>query len=448
MADLVEQMTQSGLLHDDVIAEAFRCVDRALFLPEALWSQAYDDRPLRHAEFHQSAPHIYASVLQTLQVNPGSSFLNIGSGTGFLSTVVGVLLGPSGVNHGVELMPALNKFAIAAVGEFLDQCIPPFAVPTFVQGHVLDIDVANNRKYSHIYCGFSISADVLELLLPLLANGGVMLAPVEDEFLKCTRSLNGDVTREVVSNVMFMRMAAKTGLPAPFTIGTAGPEKLTVLCRAKLRQLLGDRACFKIHALEIPDHLKMFLNYEYTYDFPEDSAPEDPTSIEQSPQAYAKAIDFLRKLGNEYFLSHRHHRALRKYTKALAYVECARLIVHDHHDATANLHALNDASISLLLNRAACMLKMHPLDADLIVSDCSAALNSPQIDPSRKAKAYYRRAKARARLNALAARSDLHAALECAPGDAKMMEALRQLDFDEDEGEDARRFRMLLGRFL
>lgn len=39
-------------------------------------------------------------VVSSLDLQPGMSFLNVGSGTGYLSTVAGCLLGGTGINHG------------------------------------------------------------------------------------------------------------------------------------------------------------------------------------------------------------------------------------------------------------------------------------------------------------------------------------------------------------
>lgn len=42
---------------------------------------------------HISAPCIYGNVLECLDLQEGNSFLNVGSGTGYLNTVAGYLLG-------------------------------------------------------------------------------------------------------------------------------------------------------------------------------------------------------------------------------------------------------------------------------------------------------------------------------------------------------------------
>ncbi len=43
------------------------------------------------------------TVVSHLEVEPEQSVLNVGSGSGYLSTVVGCLLKGKGVNHGVDL---------------------------------------------------------------------------------------------------------------------------------------------------------------------------------------------------------------------------------------------------------------------------------------------------------------------------------------------------------
>ena len=64
---------------------------------------AHSDQPLKEGNVHISAPHIYGSVIEALSLVPNSctSFLNIGSGTGYVSCIVAEILGPNSLNYGI-----------------------------------------------------------------------------------------------------------------------------------------------------------------------------------------------------------------------------------------------------------------------------------------------------------------------------------------------------------
>lgn len=63
---------------------------------------AHTDQPLREGNIHISAPHIYGSVLEALELHPQSSlsFLNVGAGTGYMSCIVATILGLQSNNYG------------------------------------------------------------------------------------------------------------------------------------------------------------------------------------------------------------------------------------------------------------------------------------------------------------------------------------------------------------
>lgn len=65
-------------------------------------SLAHSDQPLKEGNVHISAPHIYGSAIEALDLVPNSctSFLNIGSGTGYVSAIVADVLGPNSLNYG------------------------------------------------------------------------------------------------------------------------------------------------------------------------------------------------------------------------------------------------------------------------------------------------------------------------------------------------------------
>ena len=50
------------------------------------------------SDIHQSA-HMYATVIELMRFEPGHSFLNIGSGSGYLSALSGCFTGADGINR-------------------------------------------------------------------------------------------------------------------------------------------------------------------------------------------------------------------------------------------------------------------------------------------------------------------------------------------------------------
>jgi len=163
------------------VRQSFLSIDRRLFLPPDLQDRAYEDVVLKSGSFHQSAPHIYALILEELGrvARPGMSFLNIGSGSGYLSSLVGWCLASlSSTNHGVELSQEMVEFSIEAQKKL--------SIPLSIQfkcGNGLSL-VGVEGTYSLVYVG----ADCQDIataksFTKFLSKGGILLAPVGKEFL-------------------------------------------------------------------------------------------------------------------------------------------------------------------------------------------------------------------------------------------------------------------------
>jgi len=91
--ELVDNLVDADYIKTPLVERVFRAVDRAnYYLPEHRDS-AYKDLAWKHGHLHLSAPCIYSEVMESLLLEPGNSFLNLGSGTGYLSTMVGLILG-------------------------------------------------------------------------------------------------------------------------------------------------------------------------------------------------------------------------------------------------------------------------------------------------------------------------------------------------------------------
>jgi protein-L-isoaspartate O-methyltransferase len=188
--ELVDNLCNEGYITRPEVERAFRVVDRAdymTFADEGDRLEAYEDHAWRRGSIHISAPCIYTKAVEALELKEGVSFLNIGSGTGYLSTMAGLLLGPTGVNHGVELHPANVEYSTEKLAEFRaqSQWYDPltFCEPSFLVGNALLMS-PGHMQYDRVYCGAACPPEHVGLIKSLLKVGGVLVFPVDNK-LEC-----------------------------------------------------------------------------------------------------------------------------------------------------------------------------------------------------------------------------------------------------------------------
>lgn len=104
--------------------------------------------------------HNCSEVMEGLELKPGLSFLNIGSGTGYLSTLAGLILGTSGTSHGVEVHPCIVEYASMKLEQFIenspslddfDFCEPKFFIgKSYINNSLYSITCFNQKTLLHL----------------------------------------------------------------------------------------------------------------------------------------------------------------------------------------------------------------------------------------------------------------------------------------------------------
>lgn len=112
------------------------------------------------------------------------SFLNIGSGTGYFSTMAGFLIGPYGINHGIEIYQENIEYACDKLESFKahSEWYDPveFCDPVFLHGNGLLLS-PNNILYDRIYCGAACPLEHAQLMKNMLKVGGILVMPHDNQ---------------------------------------------------------------------------------------------------------------------------------------------------------------------------------------------------------------------------------------------------------------------------
>jgi protein-L-isoaspartate O-methyltransferase len=151
--------------------------------------RAHSDEPLREGNIHISAPHIYGCIVEALHLTPKSSmsFLNIGSGTGYLSSIVAHILGATGICYGIEINRQAYDHGMSCVQRWKDEN-RHLDLPwmEFINGNGLHIDTNTGESihgFDRIYVGAAVERAKLRQLTALLRVGGILVGPGTEVFI-------------------------------------------------------------------------------------------------------------------------------------------------------------------------------------------------------------------------------------------------------------------------
>ncbi|XP_067948949.1 protein-L-isoaspartate O-methyltransferase domain-containing protein 1-like [Watersipora subatra] len=237
--ELVDNLIQAECITSKLVEKVFRSVDRGeYYLPKSR-SEAYEDQAWREKNLHLSAPSIYAKVMEALKLEKNLSFLNMGSGTGYLSTMVGLILGsgPNSCNHGVEFHASTIQYAYTKLENFITTSTSfdeyDFCMPEFFHGNCLKIFTQMN--YDRIYCGAECPEKELTVIKGLLKINGIAIVPIRHQLLEIIRTGEDDFSLHSFAAVTFAELLPPTPLEE-VRLPEIKIAPLKSLCRSAIRE--------------------------------------------------------------------------------------------------------------------------------------------------------------------------------------------------------------------
>ncbi|RVE43330.1 hypothetical protein evm_012034 [Chilo suppressalis] len=204
--ELIDNLMGGNYIRTRCVERVFRALDRADYMTPEARDQAYKDLAWRNGPLHMSAPCIYSEVMEGLELRPGLSFLNIGSGTGYLSTLVGLILGSGGISHGVEAHPIVVEYANKKMCQFLENSPTldefDFCEPKFYYGNGLCL-APLQAPYDRVYCGAGCPEEYQNYFKQLIKVGGLLVMPLNDNLLQVRRVGEAEWVSRSLLNVSF-----------------------------------------------------------------------------------------------------------------------------------------------------------------------------------------------------------------------------------------------------
>ena len=173
---LIENLIQEKWLKTPRIIEAFKKIKRIDFLPDDKkdLAELNEALPIGYGQTI-SQPLVVAFMLELLAAKEGEKILDIGSGSGWTSALLGEIVGEKGKVIAIDIVPELKEFGKNNVGKynFLEKGIVEFICSDGSKGY------EKEAPYDKILASASASAKVIPLSWKeQLKTGGRIVTPI------------------------------------------------------------------------------------------------------------------------------------------------------------------------------------------------------------------------------------------------------------------------------
>lgn len=200
---LAETVRSRGVIDAAVLA-AVREVPRHLFVPPALRARAYDDAalPIGHGQ-NISQPSTQARCLEALRLAAGDRVLEIGTGSGYQTALLGRIVA--------------QVFSVERVKPLFEQARAALQAAGVTNVSLLMGDGTLGWRDYAPYDAIVVAAASPEVpgpLLEQLAPAGRMLLPLgerNNQSLTLVRQLNGRTTRSALAGARFVPLLGTFG---------------------------------------------------------------------------------------------------------------------------------------------------------------------------------------------------------------------------------------------